>query len=158
MADIINDGLTKVSFVSTISSVAAPTVAELNAGTALEDYIVSDGLGQEFGTEAVETTALSSTYATSLPGRQTVSTELTLKNQGDASAPFSVLTHKAAGYLVVRRYVAASTAWTASQTVEVHPVEVGIRARIPAAENEAAKFKVKLAHTSEPTMAATVAA
>lgn len=157
MADIINDGMTKVSFVPTISSVAAPTTVELDAGTGLEDYLIADGLNQEFGTDSVETTALSSTFGTSLPGRQTISTELTLKNQGDGAAPFSVLTHRASGYLVVRRYVAASTAWTAGQTVEVYPIEVGIRSRVPVAENEVAKFTVKLAHTSEPTMAATVA-
>lgn len=157
MADIINDGNTKVSFVPTISSVSAPTTTELDAGTSLESFLLADGLGMEFGTESVDTTALSSTFATALPGRQTVSTELTLKHQGDASAPFSVLTHKATGYLVVRRHVAATTAWTASQTVEVYPVEVGIRARVPVASNEVLKFTVKLAHTSAPTMAATVA-
>lgn len=157
MADIINDGMTKVSFVPTISDTSAPTTTELNAGQSLEGFLTADGLGQEWGTEPVGTTALSSTYGTELPGRRTISTNLTLKHQGDGAAPFSTFASKPTGYLVIRRYVASTTAWTAAQTVEVHPVQSGIRARSAVAANEVLKFTVKLAHTAAPVEAATVA-
>jgi hypothetical protein len=150
MADIINDGMTKVSFVPTISSSAAPTVAELNAGTALESFLTPDGLGMEFGTEAVDTTALSSTYGAELPGRQTVSTELTLKHQGDAVAPFSTFASKPTGYVVVRRNLASTTAWTIAQTVEVYAVQFGTRRRQPPAANEVLKFSVQAFHSAAP--------
>lgn len=157
MADIVDDGMTKVSFVATISDTAAPTVAELNAGTALESFLTPDGLGMEFGNDSVDVTALSSTYNAELPGRQTVSTELTLKHQGDASAPFSTFAAKPEGYVVVRRHVAATTAWAAGQLAEVYPVQIGTRRRMAPAANEVLKFTVQAFHTSAP-VSATVAA
>ena len=157
MADIINDGKTKVSFVPTISSMSAPTTSELNAGTGLESFLTPDGLGMEFGNDEIDTTALSSTFSATLPGRQTISTELTLKHQGDASAPFSTFSGKPEGYIVVRRNVDAATAWTAAQTVEVYPVQIGIRRRVAPAANEVLKFTVQAFHTSAPTFGATVA-
>ena len=45
MADIIVDGMTKVSYVPTIANIAAPTVAELNAGTALQSTLIPAGPG-----------------------------------------------------------------------------------------------------------------
>ena len=158
MADIVNDGMTAVSYVPTISSTSAPTVAELNAGTRLDSYLTPDGLGLEFGNESVDVTALSSTYNAELPGRQTVSTELTLKHQGDASAPFSTLASKPEGYIVIRRNVAATTAWTASQTVEVYAVQFGTRHKVAPAANEVLKFTVQAFHTAAPVFGATVAA
>lgn len=157
MADIINDGMTKVSYVPTISSTAGPTVAELNAGTALESFLLQDGFSHDSSNESVETTALSSTYDTALPGRRTLETSLTMKFQGDASAPFSTLAGNPDGYLVVRRFVAATTAWAAGQTVEVYTVQYGDRKRLPAAANEVLKFSVDVAHTAPPVEAATVA-
>lgn len=158
MTDIVNDGMTTVSFVPTISSTSAPTVAELNAGTQLETYLTPDGLGLEFSTESVDTTALSSTYNAELPGRLAVSTELTLKFQGDAAAPFSTFASKPTGYIVIRRNVAATTAWTASQTVEVYTVQIGTRRRNPPAANEVLKFTVQAFHSAAPVFGATVAA
>jgi hypothetical protein len=158
MADIVNDGMTAVSYVPTISSTSAPTVAELNAGTRLDSYLTPDGLGLEFGNESVDVTALSSTYNAELPGRQTVSTELTLKHQGDASAPFSTFASKPEGYIVLRRNVVATTAWTASQTVEVYAVQFGTRRRVAPAANEVLKFTVQAFHTAAPVFGATVAA
>ena len=157
MADIVNDGMTKVGFVPTISSTSAPTALELAAGQDLESYLTPDGLGMEFGNDSIDVTALSSTYNAELPGRQTVSTELTLKFQGDASVPFSTFASKPEGYIVVRRNLAATTAWTAAQTVEVYPVQIGTRRRMAPAANEVLKFTVQAFHTAAPVFGATVA-
>ncbi len=158
MADIVNDGKTAVSFVPTISSTAAPTVAELNAGVRIDSYLTPDGLGIEFSTESVDTTALSSTYNAELPGRLTVSTELTLKHQGDAAAPFSTFASKPNGYIVVRRNVDATTAWAADQIVEIYTVQIGTRRRNAPAANEVLKFTVQAFHSSAPVFGSTVAA
>ncbi len=156
MADIINDGMTKVAYVATISDTAAPTVAELNAGVALEGYLTE--FAHDSSNESVDTTALSSTYETALPGRRTLETSLTLKFQGATAEPYSTLAGTPDGYLVVRRFVASTTAWTAGQTVEVHTVQYGQRRMMPASANEVLKFSVDVAHTAEPVEAATVAA
>lgn len=44
MADIIVDGMTRVTFAPTIANTAAPTVAELNAGTLLQSTLIPAGL------------------------------------------------------------------------------------------------------------------
>jgi hypothetical protein len=156
MADIINDGMTKVAYVPTIASTAGPTVAELNAGVALESYITE--LEDDSSNESVDTTALSSTYETSLPGRRTLATSLTMKFQGAASAPYSTLAGTPDGYLVIRRFVASDTAWTAGQSVDVFTVQYGQRNELAVAANEVLKFKVDIAHTATPVYESTVAA
>ena len=56
MADFSSDGMTRVFYVSAIASQNAPTVAELNAGLALQSLITADGLeGFEASTSDVET-------------------------------------------------------------------------------------------------------
>ena len=84
MADIIVDGQTRVAFVPTISNIAAPTVAQLNAGTLLQTTLIPTGLeGFENTTADVDNTSLASTFDTKLPGRQSFSgTGLVLKKHG----------------------------------------------------------------------------
>lgn len=158
MADIVNDGMTTVAFVPTIANTAAPNEDELNAGQRLETFLKPDGLSLEFSTESVDTTALSSTYNSELPGRLTVSTEMTFKHQGDAAAPFSTFASKPEGYIVVRRNVAATAAWAENDVVEVYTVQIGTRRRNPPAANEVLAFTVQAFHTAAPVFGATVAA
>jgi len=150
MADIVSDGMTKVAFVTTIAAPAAPTAAEMAAGEDLEGFLTPDGLGMDFGNDSVDVTALSSTYNAELPGRQTVSTELTFKHQGDAVAPFSTFAGKPEGYIVVRRNVDATDAWAENDVIEVYPVQIGTRRRMAPAANEVLKFTVQAFHTSAP--------
>ncbi|WP_226962639.1 hypothetical protein [Streptomyces sp. C8S0] len=44
MSDVIVDGKTRVYWVTTISSISAPTVAELDAGIDFTERITPDGL------------------------------------------------------------------------------------------------------------------
>lgn len=157
MADIIDDGMTKVSWVTTISSTAAPTTSELNAGVALESFITPDGLSIEFGIDSVDSTALSSTFGAELPGRLNVSIEVTMKDQGRSAAPWSTFASKPEGYLVVRRGVAVATAWTSAQKIEVYPAQAGQRRPVAPAANEVSKFTVAMMATSAPVMTAAVA-
>lgn len=150
MADIVTDGMTKVSFVPTITVTTAPTVAQLNGGQALEGFLTPDGFSIEFGNDEVDVTALSSTFGATLPGRRTLSSELTMKDQGRGAVPWSTFASNPNGYLVVRRNLLATTAWTAAQTVEVYPVQAGQRKPIAPAANEVATFAVSFFHTSAP--------
>ncbi len=157
MADIVSDGMTKVAFVTTIAAPAAPTAAEMAAGEDLEGFLTPDGLGMDFGNDSVDVTALSSTYNAELPGRQTVSTELTFKHQGDGVAPFSTFAGKPEGYIVVRRNVDATDAWAENDVIEVYPVQIGTRRRMAPAANEVLKFTVQAFHTSAPVAGAVAA-
>lgn len=157
MADIVDDGMTKVAFVPTIADTSAPTTAELNAGEDLETFITPDGLGLEYGNDSVDTTALSSTFGASAPGRQTVSGELTLKDQGRGEVPWSTFAAKVEGYIVVRRHLAVATAWTSAQKVEVYTIQAGTRKPVSPAANELSRFGVGLFHTAAPVLDAAVA-
>lgn len=140
-----NDGMTRVSWVSTISNTAAPTASEINAGVALESYITVDGLDLGGDTGAMDTTPLAGGQNTEAPGRRTDTLEITMFHgaSGEAGAPFTTFAARPSGYFVVRRLVANTTAFSAGQKVTVYPATVGDRWDQKPAANEPAKFKVK---------------
>lgn len=157
MADLLADGTTKVSFVSTIANIAAPTVAELNAGTALETIITPDGLDIEPTTSPVDTGSLASTVDTEAAGRRKFAVAATMKRQTPTDTPVNLFPYQTIGYVVVRDNLAAATAWTIGQKVQVYPVQAGEPKRIKAAANEVKKLMVTFFVTSDPNTNATVA-
>ncbi|MFR9796138.1 hypothetical protein ACL02U_09580 [Streptomyces sp. MS06] len=159
MSDVINDGKTRVYWVSAIADISAPTVAELDAGSDFTLRITPDGLGIPAETADVDNSSLGSTFTTMRAGRRSFSPEVTFK-RGDTAGddlPWSTLTYQTQGYLVVRRVLAYTTAWTAGQEVEVYPVECGERNSIPPAPNEVAKFTSPMKLRAEPDTSAVVA-
>lgn len=161
MADIIVDGMTRVAFVPTIANIAAPTTAELNAGTLLQSTLIPAGLeGFENTTAEVDNTSLASTFDTKLPGRQSFSgTGLVLKKQDGTDTVFNLLSvPNTAGYIVVRDGIAESTAWTASQKVEVYPIRTAAHSMLGRGEaNSVLRYRVPTPISSAPNLKATVA-
>lgn len=143
MADIISDGMTKVSWVTTISNIAAPTTSELNAGVALETFITPDGLNITTSTDGVDNTSIASTQSTQVAGRRNDDLEVTFKQQGQSAAPWTTFASRPSGYLVVRRGVATSTAYASGQKLQVWTAQAGDRQMISPAPNEVEKFSVK---------------
>lgn len=159
MADVINDGKTRVYWVTAIADISAPTVAELDAGSDFTERITPDGLAIPAETADVDNSSLASTFTTMRVGRRSFSPEVTFK-RGDTVAddlPWTTLTYQTQGYLVVRRILAYTTAWTAGQECEVYPVECGERNSIPPAANEVAKFTSKMTLRAQPNTSAVVA-
>ena len=144
MADIIGDGMTAVVWMLTCASTSGPTSAEITAGVQLHTYITPDGLDIQVTTDEVDTSALSSTQNTKVPGRRNDSITLTMKDQGRAAAPWSTFATRPAGWLVVRRGVTASTAFTTASKINVYPAQAGDRQDVPSAPNEVLKFQVPL--------------
>lgn len=159
MADTISDGYTRVYWVSAISSQAAPTVAELNAGIALTNLITSDGMtGWEATTARVPNTSLASTTDTTRAGRDSFSgPKLRFKEQGVTDAVRSALTKNTQGYIVIRRRVAETTAWTAAQGCAVYPVECHRRSDLPHEDNTMQRFEVEFSVHTPPSYDAVVA-
>jgi hypothetical protein len=156
---VINDGKTRVYWVTTISNISAPTVAELNAGLDFTERITPDGLAIPAETADVDNSSLASTFTTNRAGRRSFSPEVTFK-RGDNPTddlPWSTLTYQTMGYLAVRRILPYTTAWTAGQEVEIYPIECGERNSIPPAPNEVAKFTSQMKLREEPDTAAVVA-
>lgn len=157
MADIISDGLTRVTWVASISNPSAPTTTELNGGVALESFVTADGWDASTTTDSVDNSSLDSTQNTELPGRRSDSLILTFKQQGKANAPWTTFSGNPAGYLVRRSGIAKGTAWTAAQKVTVYPVSAGFRDEKAPAKNELEKFAVPFMITGAVLDNATVA-
>lgn len=157
MADLISDGLTKVTWMLTCSSTSAPTAAEAAAGVSLEALITPDGLDISRTLAMVDTGSLASTQDSEVPGRKKDSINLTMKHQGDAAAPWTTFASRPAGFLLVRYGIASTTAWTAAQKVDVYPCQAGDRQRVKSAPNEVLKIAVPLAVSGVVVDSATMA-
>lgn len=160
MADIIIDGFVRVAFVPTIASIAAPTTAELNAGTLLHSTLVPGGLeGFEPSPGEVDNTSFDSKFDTKLPGVSAFSgTRLVLKKQTATDTIFNLLTvFNTAGNIVVRRNLDAATAWAASQPMEVYPIVTGAFGFLAPERNSVSKYWVATPISAAPNMKATSA-
>lgn len=158
MADLVSDGMTRITWASTVANINAPTTTELNAGTAVQTFTTPDGLKIDPSTAKVDTSNIASTYSTEEIGRTSFDNSLTLKRQDGTDNLFGTTFRKGqAGFLIVRRNLAATTAWASGQKVEVYPSKTGEPALASPAANEVQKYTVPLAVTSEPNTNATVA-
>lgn len=156
MADLVSDGKIRVTWVTAISNIAAPTVAELNAGLRLDTQMTPDGLQTTPSTDDVDTSSLSSTFNTTRAGRRGFDNAVTVKRQDTADTVRSTLVFRANGFLVVRRDLDANTAFAVSQKVEVYPSECG--EPTPAyGPNTIQSYTVPMKNTIEPNTTATVA-
>lgn len=160
MADVFADGQVRVAYVPTIANLAAPTTTELNAGTLLQSTLTADGLnGFEATTAEVDTTSLASTFNTKNIGRDDYSnTMLRLKKQTVGSDTIrSTLTRATTGYIVIRRGIAETTAWTTGQQVEVYPIICGRRKELSPVANSVMKYEIPVPITSAPNPDAVIA-
>jgi hypothetical protein len=159
MGDIIVDGTVKVAFVPTIAAIAAPTTVEINAGDDIDTFITADGLvGYEPETAEVDTTALSSTFDTKRPGRASFSgTMLRIKKQTGTDTTYTTLVRGVEGYIVIRRYVDASTAWAAADKVSVYPIQCGETRELAPEANTTARYEVPTMITADPELRAVAA-
>lgn len=159
MADVISDGYTRVYWVAAISNQAAPTTTELNAGIALTSYITEDGMeGWEADSARVPNTSLASTTDTERIGRDKLANPLLrFKRQMPTDSIRSTLTRGTTGYVVIRRDVAETTAWTAAQAVQVTPVECGRRRDLKPEPNTMSRFEIPFANHTAPSYDAVVA-
>lgn len=161
MADIIVDGMTRVGFVPSIANLAAPTTVELNAGTLLQSTLIPAGLeGFENTTADVDNTSLASTFDTKLPGRQSFSgTGLVLKKQDGTDAVFNLLSvPNTAGFIVIRDGIPESTAWTATNKVEVYPIRTAAHSTMGRGEaNSLLRYRIPTPISAAPNLKAVVA-
>lgn len=160
MADIFSDGMTRVAYVPTIANQNAPTTTELNAGILLQSVMTADGLvGFEASTADVDNSSLNSTFDTVGIGRDSYSgTLLRLKKQTvGADTAYTTLTRGTTGYIVIRRDVAETTAWTSSQSVEVYPITCGRRKRLAPEKNTVTRYEVPTKITAAPSPDAVIA-
>ncbi len=162
-ADLAHDGMYLVAFVPTIANPAAPTVAEIVAGTDLECRLTPTGLTREATTDAKDTSKLCSTFTTQSAGRRSFNLQVVaVREEGDASGVEAALVYKAKGFLVIRDYrltaAEGGAGWTAGDKAEVYPVQCMQPSKSAPAANEDQTITVGFAMTANPVLNATVAA
>jgi hypothetical protein len=157
MPDLAHEGNYLVTWVTTIADKAEPTVTELGAGVDLEGRITPTGVTREPSTDKKDTSKLNSTFSTQSTGRRSFNLSVQyVREETDTGGLEAALVYKALGYLVIRDNIAASTAYAASQEVEVYPVQVDQPAKSPPAANEDQMITVGFSMRDEPALDAVV--
>ncbi|MFC8658451.1 hypothetical protein ACFUCT_25090 [Streptomyces parvus] len=137
-------GITRVLWVPTIASLAAPTRAEIDAGTALEGETGAME-GWQTTSETFPTPALGSRFTPVVGGAITAAdSSLTFWASKDADDVRTLLIREATGYIV----------WmdegdVPAQTMDVYPVTVTSQAKVRELDS-AAQIMCQFAITSEP--------
>lgn len=157
MARTIADGVVRISWVQTISSLSAPTTTELNAGTVISSELQS--LDTPLDGEAVPSPDLSSAFRKTVAG--TFGGEATgefYRNDDGVDAAWALFSRNDTGYIVIRRFGGSDTAWTAADDVEVWPTRVITKSPAQmSADGSVQMFTVNFATLDEPTLNAVVA-
>jgi hypothetical protein len=161
MADLLGNGMVKVSWVPAIANIHAPTVLELTAGSVvdLQCVITADGLNITGETAAVDNTALCSENDTQDAGSVAYNLEVTAKRKDTPAEDvgWQTLTYKNAGNLVVRRDKPHADPYVASDDVEVYQVRCGMPVMNPPERNTPQTFVVQLFNYGDADTRAVVA-
>lgn len=153
MARFMRKGKTKLYFVPTIVSLAAPTAAEVNGGTRL-DTSLAEINGFSFANNPIDVPDMSTTLVAKINGEDQVADSSMVFYEDDTSTTISTALAKAAiGNIVILYKGTAGASPAAADKADVWPVVVGSNARLYSTGNEAAKFQVSFTCTAAPTAA-----
>lgn len=149
---VIADGKVKVAWVPTIATPAAPTLAEITAGTALDlsCFLTADGLTTGGDEQVITDDRLCSTQTYEQPGRHTdtISVKYVYNQQAAPAAAdneaFETLKHLTEGYLVTRWGDDYDTAFAAGDIVDVWPVTCGKQQKLPPEANTTLKIEQRM--------------
>lgn len=160
MARYVFEGYTRVWWVTTISDIAAPTVAEIAAGTELSAFIAKDGVKPGTQQNMVDNATINETFDSQLVGSWGGEFELTMFRDSVAADDdaWTLCVHGTNGFIVVRYGIAAATAVAAAQKVQVWPAQMHQPVVQASASNEQVRFVEKFGITSAPNLNAAVAA
>ena len=159
MADIIGDGKERWDWVPSISNIAAPTTAELNAGVRISQWMTKDGAtGWSPEVADAPNSSIESTFDTAVNGRRTFSgPRLRFKKQSGSDTVYTTITPDATGYITRRKSLAAATAFASAQPIQVYPVMAGEAAWLDQEDNMPERFDIQFKITSQPSLRAAVA-
>jgi hypothetical protein len=146
-----NRGTTKVIFATTISSTAAPTRSEINAGTDLSNE-VAEIEGWMVQSEPIETPDLGRVFTSKIPGPTSADdSSLTMYTDVGGSDVRTLLPRNTSGYII----------WmdggdTAGRKMDVFPVRVSSQGKSRSTEADAATIEIMFAITAEPSENVTI--
>lgn len=148
----------KVVWATSVASIAAPTVAEIGAGTDITCLLTKDGLTFGVTTASIDASTLCSRFMHSEPG--SVDVKPVIKGYRFTSTDddlWDLVDWGDAGYLIVRPMVPYGTAVAAAQKVIVIAGKWGEPEPAPTAANSMQTFSANL-NTSDVNLKAAVAA
>lgn len=156
----VYEGNYKVHFVTTIASIAAPTVAEVTAGDYLGRLITKDGVALGISQNRVESSSIDELFDSERMGSWKAAPALTLYRDDTSEVDgWDLIANGTTGYLVICPWLAGSgNLPAAGDSAYVFPVEMGVAQPADSAANAPQTFRVEFAVTSEPDLDATVAA
>lgn len=158
MSAYVHEGLTKVSWVTAIASIAAPTAAELAAGTDITTFLTKDGLKLPQSQNFADNSSLAESFDAQVVGSHGGNITLTIKRDNATDTAWDLFDWGTNGYLVVRRGEDYSGVFAAADKIEVYPAESHKPMPNDTAANQQATATVGMAVTSEPDLNAVVAA
>lgn len=160
MSRYTHDYKTKVVWLTTLSSITAPTTTQLNAGVDVSRFIPKDGLNTPQNQNLVDSAALTDRFDAQVQGTWGGSLGVTgFRDEDPDEDDFWNLTELGTnGFLVVRRGIPWEDAWAADQACEVYPAEMGQPIPSATAPNEQARFTSTYAVTATPELKAIVVA
>lgn len=145
-------------WVPTITTITAPTVAQITAGVEYTAFIPVDGINIGGTRNNASQAMLGGAFVTEEPGTWGTTIEITFVRDDttDTAWDFFAGGYKVAGYIVLRRQGAAG-AIAIGNKVEVYPARIHEPQMMASAENEYSKFSVQYAITAQPALEAVVA-
>lgn len=155
MPRLIADGEIKVNWVPTIASVAAPTVAEISAGTEITDFMSS--LETPLEGSAPDASDLSSAFNKTVAGTFGGSVNATMYRDDTTDTAWTTFPRNTTGYIVLRRFGGSDVVWAVADEVEVWNLRVITRSPVNLDRETVQAFVVNFATLDEPELAATVA-
>ncbi len=158
-------GVIRLQYFPTCANIAAPTVAELNAGVDLTALMTRDGLDTPLDGSVIDVAGANSRYNATAPGTyggQPIESIFKRDKVSASDTAWNTLPPGTTGFYGVRRFGGAtgvsSDAFVAGQKIEVWPIEVVTRKPMRIAENDAQKCTVQCSVPTDPNLNATVAA
>jgi len=157
MAFYSAEGNSLFYYVASIANIAAPTVAELNAGTNLTSFVPPDGFNPTTTQNMVDTSSLADSFDVMVIGTEGGPITMTFRRNNTADTAWNLMTRGLAGFWVFREGIPVATTWTIAQNAQVYPMQAHHPIPNQTAKNAARTFNCTTAITSAPNRKAVVA-
>jgi hypothetical protein len=154
---LVYEGKTNVYWLTACANIAAPTAAEVAAGTALTSFVAKDGVATNLTTNNVDSATIAETFDAQQTGSWGAEIELTMFRDATADTAWNLCVYGTAGFLVIDRFRNSGTLPIATNKVEVWPAQMHQPAPENSASNTMQRFVEKFAVTSQPNLKAVVA-
>ena len=142
------DGKVNTIWVSTIKDINNPTLAEINAGVDISNYVTLGGWSCEPSQDTISDQRENTTQDYEIPGRKKISgpsvevIDNTNTDHSDQNAAMDTLTEGVEGYFVRRYGMDTDVAFAKDQLVNIYAARIGMSAKQAIASNTVLRSKI----------------